>query len=103
MELSYHRGLSQLEAIGLLLATCCKSLGITTKLKKSTIIIRRRTRIRIRIRITTMIIITPAKTPNSNKPIKMLREFRTRQQARNDNTFLQDGDNSLGFKVKVQG
>ena len=47
--------------------------------------------------------ITPAKTPNSNKPTKMLREFRTRQQTRNDNTFVQDGDNSLGFKVKVQG
>ena len=31
--------------------------------------------------------ITPAKTPNSNKPIKMLREFRTRQQTRNDNTL----------------
>ena len=31
MELSYHRGLSQLEAIGLLLATCRKSLGIISK------------------------------------------------------------------------
>ena len=31
--------------------------------------------------------ITPAKTPNSNKPIKMLREFRTTHQTRNDNTL----------------
>ena len=34
-----------------------------------------------------MIKITPAKTPNSNKPIKMLREFRTTHQTRNDNTL----------------